>query len=209
MTYLTRAQRPHRAAALAAALRPDTLLVSVMYANNETGVLQDIAALGAVCRARGVTFHSDCAQAAGKVPLDVRTMPVDLVSFTAHKLCGPKGVGALYVARPAQARLRPVSFGGGQERGLRPGTLPTHQIAGFGVACELARQEMPLQQARLGRLRDRLWEGLAPLGDVHLNGAGCARARYSASVRRRGRGEPDHRTCRGSGVHRCGLQSTR
>ena len=172
VTYLTPARNGLlEPAALAAALRPDTLLVSVMYANNETGVLQDIAALGAVCRERGITFHSDCAQAAGKVPLDVRDLPLDLLSFTAHKLCGPKGIGALYVARHAQRLLRPVSFGGGQERGLRPGTLPTHQIAGFGLACELARDELPREPQRLLRLRDRLWEGLAPLGDVHLNGA--------------------------------------
>jgi cysteine desulfurase len=176
VTYLT----PTRTgvlepAALAAALRPDTLLVSVMYANNETGVLQDIAALGRVCRERGISFHTDCAQAAGKVPLDVRTLPVDLLSFTAHKLCGPKGIGALYVRRHVQRLMRPVSFGGGQERGLRPGTLPTHQIAGFGLACAMARQELPAERARLAGLRERLWEGLAPLGDIHLNGAGAAR----------------------------------
>jgi cysteine desulfurase len=161
--------------ALAAALRPDTLLVSVMYANNETGVLQDIAALGAVCRARGVTFHSDCAQAAGRVPLDVGALAVDLLSFTAHKLCGPKGVGALYVRPETRRLMRPVSFGGGQERGLRPGTLPTHQIAGFGLACELAARELPAEQARLARLREHLWDGLATLGDVHLNGDGAPR----------------------------------
>jgi len=172
VTYLTPARSGRlEPAALAAAVRPDTLLVSVMYANNETGVLQDIAALGAVCRERGITFHSDCAQAAGKVPLDVRKLPVDLLSFTAHKLCGPKGIGALYVARHTQRLLRPVSLGGGQERGLRPGTLPTHQIAGFGLACELARDEMPREQKRLARLRERLWEGLATLGEVYLNGA--------------------------------------
>ncbi|HEY2807233.1 MAG TPA: aminotransferase class V-fold PLP-dependent enzyme [Steroidobacteraceae bacterium] len=176
VTYLT----PARSglldpAKLAAALRADTLLVSVMYANNETGVLQDIAALGAVCRERGIALHSDCAQAAGRVALDVRSLPVDLVSFTAHKLCGPKGIGALYVAPPAQRLLRPVSFGGRQERGLRPGTLPTHQIAGFGLACEMARQELPRAQARLGGLSERLWAGLASLGDVHLNGAEAAR----------------------------------
>jgi cysteine desulfurase len=176
VTYLTPARTGLLApAALAAALRPDTLLVSVMYANNETGVLQDIGALAAVCRERGIVFHTDCAQAAGKVPLDVRSVPVDLLSFTAHKLCGPKGIGALFVRLPTQRLMRPVSFGGGQERGLRPGTLPTHQIAGFGLACELARQALPEERARLAGLRERLWEGLAPLGDVHLNGAGVAR----------------------------------
>lgn len=176
VTYLTPARSGLiEPAAVAGALRPDTLLVSVMYANNETGVLQDIGAIGALCRERGVTFHSDCAQAAGKVPLDVRYLPVDLLSFTAHKLYGPKGIGALYVARRAQPLLRPVSFGGGQERGLRPGTLPTHQIVGFGVACELARVALHTESARLAGLRERLWEGLAPLGEVYLNGAGEAR----------------------------------
>ena len=106
-----------------AALRPDTVLVSVMHVNNETGVVQDIAAIGALCRERGVLFHTDAAQAAGKLPLDVRALPVDLLSFTAHKLYGPKGIGALYVRRGVRPALRPVSFGGGQERGLRPGTL--------------------------------------------------------------------------------------
>jgi cysteine desulfurase len=153
---------------LAAALRPDTVLVSVMYANNETGVLQDLAALGAVCRARGVLLHSDCAQAAARVPLDVGSVPVDLVSFTAHKLYGPKGVGALYV-------LGAVSFGGGQERGLRPGTLPVHQIAGFGAACEILRRQLPQEAARLVQLTGRLWEGLSVLEGVQLNGAGAAR----------------------------------
>ncbi len=175
VTYLTPARTGLlEPAALAAALRPDTLLVSVMYANNETGVLQDIAALGAVCRERGIIFHSDCAQAAGKVPLQVRSLPVDLLSFTAHKLCGPKGVGALYVARPGLL-LRPVSFGGGQERGLRPGTLPTHQIAGFGLACELARDELLQERARLARLSRRLWAGLETLGEVYLNGGEAER----------------------------------
>ncbi len=160
-------------ATLAAALRPDTVLVSIMYANNETGVLQDVPAMGALCRERGIVFHSDCAQAAGKLALDVRTLPVDLVSLTAHKLCGPKGIGALYVARSARARLWPVSFGGGQEHGLRPGTLPTHQIVGFGLACELARLELPTEGHRLEGLRARLWEGLASLPEAYLNGEGA------------------------------------
>jgi cysteine desulfurase len=160
-------------AVLIAALRADTVLVSVMCANNETGVLQDIAALGAACRERGILFHSDCAQAAGKLDLDVHALPVDLVSLTAHKLYGPKGIGALYLARRARPRVWPVSFGGGQEHGLRPGTLPTHQIAGFGLACEMARRELAIESRRLAALRARLWEALAPLGDVHLNGEGA------------------------------------
>jgi cysteine desulfurase len=161
--------------ALAQALRPETVLVSVMYANNETGVLQDIGALSALCRERGVTFHSDCAQAAGKVPLDVRELSADLLSFTAHKLYGPKGIGALYVRRGARGLLQPLMFGGAQERGLRPGTLAVHQIAGFGSACEIAARELPREAPRLQGLRERLWGQLAQLGGLHLNGEGAPR----------------------------------
>jgi cysteine desulfurase len=176
VTYLT----PERsgliaAAAVAAALRPDTQLVSIMGVNNETGVMQDLAAIGAVCRARGVTFHSDLAQAAGKVPLDMAGLPLDIASFTAHKLYGPKGIGALYVRRAAQHLLQPVMFGGGQEAGLRPGTLATHQIAGFGAACALAARELAPEGARLTALRERLWRALAELPGTHLNGAAAPR----------------------------------
>jgi cysteine desulfurase len=162
-------------AALAAVLRPDTLLTSVMYANNETGVLQDIAALAAVCREHRVAFHSDAAQAAGKVPLDAHALGIDFLSLTAHKLYGPKGVGALYVRRGTRAALQPLTFGGEQERGLRPGTLPTHQLAGFGEACEIARRELAAEAARLTKLGERLWSGLAALGGTHLNGAAAPR----------------------------------
>ncbi len=162
-------------AAFAAALRPDTVLASIMCANNEIGVLQDLEALGAICRERGVAFHSDCAQAAGKVPLDVRTLPVDFISFTAHKIYGPKGVGALYVRPGARGLLQPLMYGGGQQRQLRPGTLPTHQIVGFGLACELATRELAAEAVRLTTLRERLWSGLERLGGVHLNGAGAPR----------------------------------
>ena len=162
-------------AALAAALRPDTLLASVMHANNETGVLQDIASLAAVCRERGVAFHTDAAQAAGKLPLDVHALGPDFLAFTAHKLYGPKGVGALYVRHGARASLQPLTFGGGQERGLRPGTLPTHQLAGFGAACEIARRELGAESSRLTLLGERLWAGLAALGGAHLNGASAPR----------------------------------
>jgi cysteine desulfurase len=162
-------------AALAAALRPDTLLASIMHANNETGVLQDIASLAAVCRERGVAFHTDAAQAAGKVPVDVHALGPDFLSFTAHKLYGPKGVGALYVRRGARAALQPLTFGGGQERGLRPGTLPTHQLAGFGAACEIARRELGAESSRLTVLGERLWAGLAALGGAHLNCASAPR----------------------------------
>jgi len=154
-------------AAFAAALRPDTVLASIMYVNNEVGVMQDLAALGALCRERGVALHSDCAQAAGKVPCDVHALPVDFVSITAHKVYGPKGVGALYVRRGAKGLLQPLMYGGGQEGSLRPGTLATHQIVGFGVACELAARELPAEGRRLTALRERLWAGLEALGGTH------------------------------------------
>jgi cysteine desulfurase len=162
-------------AALAAALRPDTVLVALMCANNETGVLEDVAALAALCRERGVAFHSDCAQAAGRVPLRLHELGVDFASLTAHKLYGPKGVGALYVRSGARALLQPLAYGGGQERALRPGTLATHQIVGFGAACELAARLLPAEGARLAALSGRLWQGLSALGGVHLNGASSPR----------------------------------
>ncbi len=159
--------------AVRAALRPDTVLASIMLVNNEIGVIQDIAAIGALCRARGVLCHSDAAQAVGKIPLDAHALQLDFMSFTGHKLYGPKGVGALYVRDGARARLQPIAFGGGQERGLRPGTLPTHQIVGLGAACDLARRGLPAEHARLAGLRERLWQGLAPLGGVHANAEGA------------------------------------
>jgi cysteine desulfurase len=176
VTYLT----PDRSGriepdAIRAALRPDTILVSIMFANNEIGVVQDIAAIGAVCCERGVTFHTDAAQAIGKIDVNVGELPVDMLSFTAHKLYGPKGAGALYVRRTARPLLQPVTFGGGQERGLRPGTLATHQIVGLGAACALARELQPSEAVRLATLRNRLWDGIAGLGGVHLNGEGAAR----------------------------------
>jgi cysteine desulfurase len=158
-----------------AALRPDTVLVSIMYVNNEIGVMQDIGAIGALCRDRGVAFHTDAAQAVGKIPVDLRNLPVDFLSFTAHKIYGPKGVGALYARRASRPLLQPVSFGGGQERGLRPGTLATHQIVGLGAACEMAARLVGEEQPRLTALRERLWNGLEGLGGTHLNGAGSAR----------------------------------
>jgi len=176
VTYLTPARSGLiEPAAFAAALRPDTVLASIMYVNNEVGVMQDLAALGALCRERGVALHSDCAQAAGKVPCDVHALPVDFVSITAHKLYGPKGVGALYVRRGAKGLLQPLMYGGGQEQSLRPGTLATHQIVGFGVACELAARQLAAEGMRLTALRERLWVGLESLGGTHLNGAGAPR----------------------------------
>jgi cysteine desulfurase len=168
-------------AALSAALRADTVLVSVMQVNNEIGVVQDIAAFAAICGERDIPLHTDAAQSVGRLALDVRAMPVDFLSFTAHKLYGPKGIGALFVRSGSRARLSPVSFGGGQERGLRPGTLPTHQLVGFGVACNLARTRVG-ESARLALLRDRLWRGLSALGGVHMNGEEAERIADILSV---------------------------
>lgn len=152
------------------ALRADTVLVSLMHVNNETGVIQDVGAVGRVCRERGVFLHVDAAQSVGKLPVDVGSLHVDLLSFTAHKIYGPKGIGALYVGRQPAVGLRPIIYGGGQENGLRSGTLATHQIVGMGAAFELAAQEREADVARITPLRDRLWQGLAALGDVELNG---------------------------------------
>jgi cysteine desulfurase len=153
-----------------AALRPDTQLVSLMHVNNETGVIQDVAAVGRICRERGVAFHVDAAQSAGKLPIDVEAMQVDLLSLTAHKTYGPKGVGALYVRRKPPVGLRPLMHGGGQEGGLRSGTLATHQIVGMGLAFELATREREADVERIRGLRDRLWRGVEALGGVELNG---------------------------------------
>lgn len=161
--------------AIADALRPDTFLVSLMHANNETGVINDIGTVGALCRARSIAFHVDAAQTAGALALNVRALPVDLVSLSAHKFCGPKGIGALYLRRRADLELEPQLHGGGQERGRRSGTLATHQIVGLGLACELVRREREADAARIAALRDRLWAGVSPLGGLHLNGAGAPR----------------------------------
>ena len=156
---------------VAVALRPDTVLVSLMHVNNETGVAQDLAAIGALVRGHGALLHVDAAQSAGKLPLALHALPVDLLSLSAHKLYGPKGIGALYVRqRPHRVRLEPLLHGGGQERGLRAGTLPTHQIAAMGEAFRMAGENMAVEQASIRELRDRLWQGLAALGDVELNG---------------------------------------
>lgn len=158
-------------AQLKQALRPDTVLVSVMAANNEIGVLQPLAEIGALCRDRQVLFHTDAAQAIGKIPLDVEAMAIDLMSLTAHKVYGPKGIGALYVRRRnPRVQLVPQLHGGGHERGLRSGTLYTPQIVGFGKAVELALAEMPSELQRLRQLRDRLWQRLSSLKGISLNG---------------------------------------
>jgi cysteine desulfurase len=153
-----------------AALRADTQLVSLMHVNNEIGVVQDIAAVGAMCRERGIAFHVDAAQSAGKLPLNVEAMNVDLLSLTAHKIYGPKGIGALYVRRKPPLGLKPLIYGGGQEYGLRSGTLATHQIVGMGLAFEIAERDRQQDVERIGALRDKLWAGIASIGDVELNG---------------------------------------
>ena len=170
LSYLTPgASGRIEAAQLAAALQPGTLLVSLMHANNETGAIADVAAFGALCRAAGVALHVDAAQSAGKLPIDVEAMKIDLLSFTAHKLYGPKGIGALYVRQSQRAVLQPLVYGGGHERGLRSGTLAVHQIAGFALACELALADRASESSRLAVLRERLWLGIADLPGVLQN----------------------------------------
>ena len=170
VTYLTPGDSGRiEAQQLAAALRPGTLLVSLMHANNETGAIADIAAIGALCRAHGAALHVDAAQSAGKLALDVEAMQIDMLSFTAHKLYGPKGIGALYVRQSRRALLQPLMYGGGHERGLRSGTLPVHQIVGFGMACDLAAAQRQGEAERLALLRARLWRGLADLPGVIAN----------------------------------------
>jgi cysteine desulfurase len=159
-----------------ASLRADTVLASVMMVNNETGVVQDVAALGALCRAKGVLFHVDAAQAAGKVAIDLAQLPIDLMSLSAHKIYGPKGVGALYVRRKPRVRINAQMHGGGHERGMRSGTLPTHQIVGMGEAFWLAREQMASDNERIRMLRDRLWAGFKTMDAVVLNGDELQRA---------------------------------
>lgn len=155
---------------LKAALRPDTIIVSVMYVNNEIGVIQDIPAIGEICRERGILFHVDAAQATGKVVIDLQKLKVDLMSFSAHKTYGPKGIGALYVRRKPRVRLEAQMHGGGHERGFRSGTLATHQIVGMGEAYRIAKEEMATENDRIRMLRDRLWAGLSSMEEVYLNG---------------------------------------
>jgi cysteine desulfurase len=157
-------------AKLEAALRDDTILVSLMHVNNEIGVIQDIEAIGEMTRARKILFHVDAAQSAGKVPLDMETMKVDLLSLSAHKIYGPKGIGALYVRRKPRVRLEAQMHGGGHERGMRSGTLATHQIVGMGEAFRIAKEEMVAENDRVLSLRNRLWNGISDMEEVYLNG---------------------------------------
>jgi len=169
-------------AALEAALRPDTILVSVMAVNNEIGVIQDLPAIGALCRARGILFHVDAAQATGKMALDLKSLPVDLMSLSAHKTYGPKGIGALYVRRKPRVRIEALIHGGGHERGLRSGTLPTHQIVGMGEAFRLAREHMGAENERIRALRDRLLAGLASIPEIRVNGSLEQRIAHNLNV---------------------------
>ena len=152
------------------AMRDDTILVSIMQVNNEIGVIQDISEIGEMCRARKIIFHVDAAQSAGKINIDMQKLKVDLLSISAHKLYGPKGIGALYVSRKPRIRLEAQMHGGGHERGMRSGTLATHQIVGMGEACRLAKEEMAQDQAHVTAMRDRLWAGLNSMEQVFING---------------------------------------
>ncbi|CAG9165691.1 Cysteine desulfurase IscS [Cupriavidus laharis] len=152
------------------AIRPDTILVSVMLVNNEIGVIQDVEQIGEICRAKGIIFHCDAAQATGKVAIDLNTLKCDLMSFSAHKTYGPKGIGALYVRRKPRVRIEAQMHGGGHERGMRSGTLAPHQIVGMGEAFRIAREEMATENERIRMLRDRLWTGLKSMEEVYLNG---------------------------------------
>ena len=156
--------------AFTAAIRPDTILASVMFVNNEIGVIQDIAAIGAVCRSKGVIFHVDAAQATGRVAFDISKLPVDLMSLTSHKTYGPKGIGALFVCRKPRVRIEAQMHGGGHERGMRSGTLPTHQIVGMGEAYRIAKEEMAVENARIQALHDRMLAGLKDVEQVFING---------------------------------------
>ena len=165
-----------------AAIRPDTVLASVMFVNNEIGVIQPIEKLGEICREKGVIFHVDAAQATGKVDIDLARLKVDLMSFSAHKTYGPKGIGALYVRRKPRIRLEPQMHGGGHERGFRSGTLATHQIVGMGEAFRIAREEMAAENLRIGALRDRLLAGLSDIDAVYLNGDAHQRVPHNLNM---------------------------
>jgi cysteine desulfurase len=167
---------------LKAAIRPDTVLVSTMMVNNEIGVIQDIVAIGNLCREHGIIFHVDAAQATGKVAINLEQLPVDLMSFCAHKTYGPKGIGALYVRRKPRIRIEAQMHGGGHERGMRSGTLATHQIVGMGEAFRIAREEMAIENARIRRLRDKLLNGLQSMEEVYVNGDLAHRVPHNLNI---------------------------
>ncbi|TSE20560.1 Cysteine desulfurase IscS [Tepidimonas alkaliphilus] len=168
--------------AFRAALRPDTILASVMLVNNEIGVIQDVAAIGAICREKGVIFHCDAAQATGKVEIDLRQLPIDLMSLASHKTYGPKGIGALYVRRKPRVRLEAQMHGGGHERGLRSGTLATHQCVGMGEAFAIAKAEMPTELPRIRRLHERLVAGLTQIEQSYINGHPTRRVPHNLNM---------------------------
>ncbi|MFZ9346511.1 MAG: IscS subfamily cysteine desulfurase [Burkholderiaceae bacterium] len=165
-----------------ASVRPDTILVSVMFVNNEIGVIQDIARIAEFCRAKGIIVHVDSAQATGKVAIDLQRLKVDLMSFSAHKTYGPKGIGALFVRRKPRIRIEAQIHGGGHERGMRSGTLPTHQIVGMGEAFRIAKAEMATENERIRALRDRLWTGLSQMEAVYINGDLESRVPHNLNV---------------------------
>lgn len=167
---------------LKATIRDDTILVSIMHVNNEIGVIQDIAQIGEICRGKKVIFHVDAAQSTGKVPIDLQTLKVDLMSFSAHKTYGPKGIGALYVCRKPRVRIEAQMHGGGHERGMRSGTLATHQIVGMGEAFRIAKEEMTTENERIKMLRDRLWNGIKDMQEVYLNGDLIKRVPHNLNV---------------------------
>lgn len=167
---------------LEAAMRDDTTVVSIMHVNNEIGVIQDIAAIGELCRSRKIVFHVDAAQSTGKVDIDMEKMQVDLMSFSAHKTYGPKGIGALYVRRKPRVRIEAQMHGGGHERGMRSGTLATHQIVGMGEAFRLAKEEMAADEIHARHLRDRLWNGLQDIDEIYLNGDMTQRVPHNLNV---------------------------
>jgi len=167
---------------LKAAIRPDTILVSVMFVNNEIGVIQDIPAIGALCREKGIIFHVDAAQATGRVDVDLSSLPVDLMSLTSHKTYGPKGIGALYVRRKPRVRLEAQMHGGGHERGMRSGTLPTHQIVGMGEAYRIAQAEMHEENKRIRALHERMLAGLKDVEEVFLNGHADKRVPHNLNM---------------------------
>ncbi len=169
-------------AAFEAAIRPDTILASVMFVNNEIGVVQDIAAIGEICRAKGVVFHVDAAQATGRVEIDLATLKVDLMSLTSHKTYGPKGIGALYVRRKPRIRIEAQMHGGGHERGMRSGTLPTHQIVGMGEAYRIAKEEMATENQRIQALHDRMLKGLQDIEQVFINGHATRRVPHNLNM---------------------------
>jgi cysteine desulfurase len=169
-------------AVLKAAIRPDTILVSIMAVNNEIGVVQDISAIGKMLREKSILFHVDAAQASGKIPLDMSSQCIDLLSLSAHKTYGPKGIGALYVRRKPRVRIEAQMHGGGHERGMRSGTLPTHQIVGMGEAYRLAKENMVSENARIGALRDRLLAKLQDIPEVRINGSMASRIPHNLNI---------------------------